>query len=79
MGKLVDRAERDGDGFPGGIRLSWSAISALIAVLLLFSGGIGIVNGMILKRIDAIEQRLEILDQRLYEIVRNHGDSAQTR
>jgi hypothetical protein len=42
----------DGNGFPGGVRLSWAALSALIGTIGLVSAAVGVVRWADIRAID---------------------------
>lgn len=50
----------DGNGFPGGLRLSWPAIAATVAVLGLASRGIDLVRDLDRAEIDG---RIKLVEQ----------------
>lgn len=47
------RIERgDGNGFPGGLRLSWPALSVMIGAVSLIGAGVGVVRWADLRSVD---------------------------
>ncbi len=57
----VTMAKKDGNSFPGGLRLSWGALSAItgVAAIVLFTGLA--VNGLMVSRLDRIEKSIDAL------------------
>lgn len=61
----VALAEKDGNGFPGGIKLSYEAIMAWVAVLTLALAGVGLINGVFLHRLSQIETSIDAMENRV--------------
>jgi len=66
-------AKKDGNSFPGGLRLSWgalSAISAMLAIVLLVSLAL---NGLIVSRLDRIDEGIKTTNQSLLQHVSDYS------
>lgn len=55
----------DGNGFPGGVRLSWPAVSTLLAALSL---GFLLLTSMITGNLRTIQVQVDSINQRLTRI-----------
>jgi hypothetical protein len=60
----VVHAEDDGNGFPGGVKISFAALNAVIGVLGLILVVTGIVNGLFLTQLKDIKESIRALDER---------------
>ena len=54
-------AKKDGNSFPGGLRLSWGALSAITAVLVVVFFVAAAFNGLMVSRLGRIEEGLDTL------------------
>jgi len=62
----------DGNGFPGGLRLSWPAIAAIVAVLGLASKGIDLVRSLDRAEVDG---RIKLIEQAIASEASTRADA----
>lgn len=61
----VTMAKQDGNNFPGGLRLSWGAISAISAALVVVFIVVVAFNGLMVSRLDRIDRSIDSLSQKV--------------
>ena len=61
----VTMAKQDGNNFPGGLRLSWGAISAISAALVVVFIVVIAFNGLMVSRLDRIEYSIDSLGEKV--------------